>query len=71
VALFAWYGWPTPWRYDHFGLVPVRTHRVFGIVERLDMQRGWVRIGRAVGPGAMAPSDPDRVVDTTMLSDTP
>ena len=36
-ALFVW---PTPWRYDHIGKNPVRTHRVTGEVEILTLQ-GW------------------------------
>ena len=32
--------WPTPWRYDHIGKNPVRTNRVTGAVEILNLQ-GW------------------------------
>ena len=37
VALFVW---PTPWRYDRVGRTPVRTNRVTGEVEFLNLE-GW------------------------------
>ena len=37
VGLFVW---PTPWRYDRVGNTPVRTNRVTGEVEYLNLQ-GW------------------------------
>jgi len=45
LAAFAYWVWPTPWRYDHLGYegghrVPVRTHRVTGH-EQVLWHRGW------------------------------
>lgn len=37
LALFVW---PTPWRYDRVGRTPVRTNRITGDVEYLNLQ-GW------------------------------
>jgi hypothetical protein len=45
--------WPTPWRHDRVGRTPVRTHRVTGMVEILNLQ-GW--------QPALSPFEPRRVV---------
>lgn len=37
VAAFAYWVWPTPWRYDHVREIPIRTHRV---TDRAQMFRG-------------------------------
>jgi hypothetical protein len=37
IAMFVW---PTPWRYDRVGRNPVRTNRVTGMVEILNLE-GW------------------------------
>lgn len=62
---FGLFVWPTPWRYDRVGKTAVRTHRVTGDIEFLNLQ-GWQpalppldfarrgRIRRAAAP-AIAP----------------
>ena len=37
---FGLFVWPTPWRYDRIGKTPIRTNRVTGEVEYLNLQ-GW------------------------------
>ena len=40
LAAFAWFVWPTPWRYARLGQQPVRTHRVTSRAELLTTA-GW------------------------------
>jgi hypothetical protein len=44
AVLFLAYVWPTPYKYDRLGQIPVRTNRFTGAVERLTLN-GWVQGG--------------------------
>jgi hypothetical protein len=47
AAAFAYWVWPTPWRYDHWeGGGAIRTHRVTGRMQVL-RDSGWVDLRRA------------------------
>lgn len=49
AVLFLAYVWPTLYKYDHLGQIPVRTNRFTGAVERLTLD-GWLEGGGAVTP---------------------
>ena len=40
MLVLAWTGWPTLYRYDHIGQVPVRTNRITDKTEKLT-GAGW------------------------------
>lgn len=51
VVPFAWWVWPTAWRYDHWNQRPVRTHRVTGRYEVM-VAGGWLPVGPPSGEEA-------------------
>jgi hypothetical protein len=80
-SYFGLFVWPTPWRYDRVGKNPIRTNRVTGDVEILNLQ-GWqpalpqIDLGtnaqrRLRPPREVRPCEPGLQLDPSIPSEKP
>ena len=70
VAVFVW---PTAWRYHQVGRTPVRTNRVTGEVQYLNLQ-GWQPVLQVFDTGSPPPrptKTPEPVVGQAGVNDPP